>query len=80
MEAKNLIISEQIQNKFDSNLKDVVYWINKRIDKIFNWEIKDIDTLFNHVVLNPTEKKIKAWLELKKVLWSDLINYILNIK
>jgi len=80
MEAKNLIQVEQMQEKFDSNMKTLIYWINQRIDNIFNWEIKDIDTLFNHVVLNPTSKNIKVWLWLKKRLWSDLINYILNIK
>ena len=75
-------VNGQIQSEelIENNIKNIVYWVNKRIEYIFNWKIKDIYGLHNEIMFENNAKAIRIWLKLKRHINTDTLNYILNLK
>lgn len=73
----------QSEELIENNIKNIVYWVNKRIEYIFNWKIKDIYGLHEALYTEHQEnsaKVIRAWIDLKRHINSETLNYILNLK
>ena len=70
----------QSEELIENNIKNIVYWINKRIEYIFNWRIKDIHGLHYEVMFENNANAIRTWLKLKRHINNETLNYILNLK